>query len=451
MRTHLFLLLLLVMSCAGYFAVKDGHLHPFLSFLSLYCLQFLLFGWIIWRALKGHPTSWMAIWGAAVGCRLILWFTDPVLENDYWRYLWDGKMVAHGINPYLYAPSDPVLDSYETDYRGLIGWNQYKTIYPPFSQYVFGLIQLIAADSVIALKIALTLFDLATGGVLMLWLSRNGRDPKWAILYLLNPLVLKEIANSSHLDSLPVFLSMLALYWMSSPKPAPPADLRAWSALALATASKLYPLILVPLFMRLDPRWRRGLLLYIAILVGLYLPFLEAGSSLLSGTRTYATYWIFNAGLFQLTAAAFRWIASYIPRNDQLLWLQPMIANDVPAKVALGSFYLVFLAFITRRLRSRPDLARTAMYAIGALLVISPVVDAWYVLWILPLACLNRSIPWLAFSFLVVASYSWFYSKIAAPYFRFVEYFVFFGLLLVYELRPRFVTVLLSRLRPHQV
>jgi hypothetical protein len=75
-----------------------------------------------------------------------------VLESDFYRYLWDGHVLAQGINPYLYAPHDPALDGVDTLYRVYIGWAQFRTIYPPVAQYLFALSSLVAPGSLLALK-----------------------------------------------------------------------------------------------------------------------------------------------------------------------------------------------------------------------------------------------------------------------------------------------------------
>jgi hypothetical protein len=32
-------------------------------------------------------------------------------DDDIWRYVWDGHVWANSVNPFLYAPVDPRLDS----------------------------------------------------------------------------------------------------------------------------------------------------------------------------------------------------------------------------------------------------------------------------------------------------------------------------------------------------
>ena len=213
-------------------------------FSGLYLVQFMIYGGILFF-LKDAPLDRKWIWALAIVARSVLVFTEPVLENDYWRYLWDGRVLAHGINPYSFKPLDHALDHLEISYRHLIGWKQYGTIYPPFSILVFAITHLIAGDSLFGLKVALTLFDLGTGAILVLWFRRLGVSTKWSALYFFNPLVLKEIANSAHLDSIAVFFTLFAtfLLWQSGRYPSGnrKVSVAAWAVLGVAVASKLIP------------------------------------------------------------------------------------------------------------------------------------------------------------------------------------------------------------------
>src|SRR5437879_4276819 len=51
---------------------------------------------------------WLIV-GVAVALRLGLLLTEPLLSSDIYRYVWDGKVQAAGINPYRYVPSDEAL------------------------------------------------------------------------------------------------------------------------------------------------------------------------------------------------------------------------------------------------------------------------------------------------------------------------------------------------------
>jgi hypothetical protein len=328
-----------------------------------------------------------------------------------------------GVNPYLYAPLDPALDQVDALYRSYINWAQFRTIYPPVTQFVFALGHLVAADSLLALKVVFSLFDSATGFVLIQWLRHLHVDTRWSLLYFLNPLVLKEVANSAHMDSIPVFFSFTALFLMSISSAR--RGVWAWIALALAVGAKLYPAVLLPFFVKLDRSWVKGLALFFLTLLLLYGPFIDAGAHLVSGTVSYARFWVFNTSVFQVTTITLNAVVAWTTGVTESSFLE----DQWPAKLLMGLIFIWGLISRTRKLESPDELAQASLWILGLLLILSPVVDSWYVLWLLPLASLQRHAPWLAFSFLVSAAYSWFYSERLSPYFKLVEYGVFYGLL----------------------
>lgn len=117
-------------------------------------------------------------------------------DDDVWRYLWDGHVWAHGINPYLYAPGDPSLDSLAdgesskladgravwSDIRDNINYAGIPTIYPPLAQAVFRLSHSLAPGSVLVMKSLFMLFDLLAVVFIALSLEILGRPAEHALL-----------------------------------------------------------------------------------------------------------------------------------------------------------------------------------------------------------------------------------------------------------------------------
>jgi hypothetical protein len=235
--------------------------------------------------------------GAAVLYRLILLPTPPIQEVDIYRYLWDGIVVTQGINPFRFPPHtvreawlgnvrDPQLaslvqlrdaDPHIRTLLARIHYAQLPSVYPPVSQAVFAAAawmtpaQASIDQRIRILKIWLLGFDLATGGLVLLLLRQTGRPLGMVVLYAWCPLVLKEFANSGHLDVIAVFLTTLAM-WLAvrsaacgrgraggqatdaRHEPPTPVGRRGLDAmaggvvLALAVGAKLYPVWLFPLF-----------------------------------------------------------------------------------------------------------------------------------------------------------------------------------------------------------
>jgi len=321
-----------------------------------------------------------------------------LFDDDVWRYLWDGHVWAHGVNPYRYAPGDPALDELAdedqagltdgravwSDIRENIVYPETRTIYPPFAEAVFRLSHRLAPGSVLVLKALLVGFDLLGALFIALALRRLGRPATDVLLYAWNPLVIKVFAASGHLDALLVATLAATAYFV----------LRGWRAAAagafgLAVLAKLAPLVLLPFVVR-RAGWRRSTLVLGVVLAG-YLPFLGAGPGIFAGLATWAREWQFNAGLFALVA----WAARHFTAQA-----------DLAARALTGLTVLAWLLWLARRDNGgRGTFAWLGAAALGAVIVLGPTVMPWYVTWVLPLALLAGQRVWFYFSGLVCLAF----------------------------------------------
>ncbi|MEM7785467.1 MAG: hypothetical protein AAF623_19125, partial [Planctomycetota bacterium] len=184
------------------------------------------------------PKNWPGLWPTlilfAISFRVVLVFSNPILEVDYYRYLWDGIAANSEVSPYRFSPatilgppqSDPELRRLQSlvdqkptlnEIVARVHFEQYTTLYPPVSQSVFRLTTALIPDQssvdfhVSAIKSSLVLFDLGVIVCLLWLLSLMNRHPAWVVAYGWNPLVLKEIANGGHLDSIAIFFMTAGL------------------------------------------------------------------------------------------------------------------------------------------------------------------------------------------------------------------------------------------------
>jgi hypothetical protein len=221
--------------------------------------------------------------------RLTMLPTDPIAEIDIYRYLWDGEVCRHGVNPYRYSPAQVLAvssgPSFPPDLARLVGlrdlspemteilrrihFAELPTIYPPTSQVVFTLASLTTPDTasmlyrMVIFKAWFVLFDMMTLVLVVLLLRDTGRSIAWSLAYSWCPLLIKEIANSGHLDAVAMFFTTLAVLLMvracfltaSSQSEEANNTGSKWAisgaalTLSLAIGAKLYPLVLVPLFL----------------------------------------------------------------------------------------------------------------------------------------------------------------------------------------------------------
>ena len=161
------------------------------------------------------------------------------------RYLYDGRVQRLGLNPYTILPSDPRLAWTHTDETRVMPSRNDRTPYGAAAQLFFRLIDGIH-ESTRTMKLALVTCDLLTIAVLMAWLRATGRSDWLALTYAWNPLVVLEIAHSGHIDALGMLLTATSAWMLSTGRGA-----RAAVAFALAVATKLLPIVLVPIF------WKR--------------------------------------------------------------------------------------------------------------------------------------------------------------------------------------------------
>ena len=337
----------------------------------------------------------------------------PVLDDDIFRYIWDGRVLAEGINPYRYAPADISLKPLRDDLiYPEINYNYIPTIYPPFSQVIFYIAYLVGPNSIILMKSIITLFNILVVWLIVRILEHLGMRKEMVFVYAWNPMMLKEVSNSGHIEPVMMAFVLLSVYLILKKR-----VLLSGVSLALAILSKVFPLFLLPLFARRIGL--KGMVMVVAVGGFFYLPFaisIPDIEGLFTGLLVYSRYWIFNPGPFDLLRIPISWIA-----DDHIM---------VTRVVTTGIILAVTLYLAIRDDLSERILIRNILVTTGLVILLSPVVDPWYLLWILPFLCLYVHIPWIVFTGLVLLSYLYYLEGRDVVSVRWVEYGLFFLLLL---------------------
>ncbi len=146
----------------------------------------------------------------AATMRLLFLFQEPELSDDIFRYLFDGMMMARGINPYAAAPDAVITnDPAVAALIPLVNHGHLPTIYPPMAQFIFA--AGVFFGGIFGIKPVLVIMDLAACFLVIRILRQLHLPASRAVLYAWHPLPVIEIAASGHIDAAAVFFLMLSL------------------------------------------------------------------------------------------------------------------------------------------------------------------------------------------------------------------------------------------------
>ncbi len=264
----------------------------------------------------------------------------PALSDDYARFIWDGRLLLHGINPFRYLPVELMAGGLVPDgivdpalYQVLNSPNYY-TVYPPVDQLIFALAAWISPTnplgSVVALRLPIILAELGTLWLMTTLLKKSRRNPNLALLYGLNPLIILELTGNVHFEAVMIFFALLAVYLWQQHR-----QVLSAAALALAIASKLLPLIALPLVMA-HTGWQQGMrysLIVLAFVGVLFIPFfnLPLLMNMLESIDLYFRKFEFNASLYYLIRELGYWLEGYNVLGRVGLWLSLVTAAGILA------------------------------------------------------------------------------------------------------------------------
>jgi len=191
-------------------------------------LAYLAFLWVASRSrytIESSTSLWMTLLILAFAARIVVAVgagEQAWLSDDIYRYVWEGKLVSHEMNPFTVSPEQLENSGLADDsIFPNIDHPWLPTIYPPLSQYLFALAYRLGGDSLFGFKFLAFLFELLTA-IMMIRFAREMHLPRWSVLvYLFCPLVFIEFIISSHVDILAIPFLLMFLLSSSLRKPKP--------------------------------------------------------------------------------------------------------------------------------------------------------------------------------------------------------------------------------------
>ncbi len=290
----------------------------------------------------------------------------PPASNDIYRYVWDGRVQAAGINPYRYLPADDALAPLRDQaiYPNMNRTGYAPTIYPPAAQLVFWAATRIS-ETTFFMKAAMVGFEgLAVWAILQL-LAARGLPATRILLYAWHPLPLWEFSGSGHADAIAIAFLLIGFVAVDRRSP-----ILAGMALGAGALIKYFPVVAGPaMYKRWDWRLPAAFAASVAIL---YLPYLGGGTKIFGFLGGYVAEEGLEHFLWQLAGSVL-----HLPEHALPYYLP--IAAALLAALALGAIFL--------RREPKADIAAALVLAVVFMVLFSPHYP-WYFAWLIPLVCI---------------------------------------------------------------
>ena len=364
-------------------------------------LAFIAAAWLLRKVPRRAAVMLILLGGIAI--QAVAVSAPPTNSTDLYRYIWDGRVQAAGIDPYQYVPTATQLTGLRNEFlfhpkaqycvspsyvsshpaaeltAGCTRINRptVPTIYPPVAEaYFLGVYYLHPADdSSTPIQAATALAAVLTTGLLVFGLGRLGRDVRMAALWSWCPTVALEAGNSAHVDVIAVGITAAAVLLLATARSTRRTVLGG-ILLGLAIATKLTPVLTLPGLLR--RRWVTVAVSAASAFIVVYLPHvLSVGGKVIGFLPGYLQQENYTSG-----------------RRYGIigLFVTGPLASAV-AVLVLAAIALAVLQF------SDPDQPwRGALYmTAGALAVTTPHYQ-WYSLLLVMLVALDGRPEWLAFA-----------------------------------------------------
>ncbi|TBW29920.1 mannosyltransferase [Gramella sp. KN1008] len=368
--------------------------------------------------------------------RLLFIVSIPELSQDYFRFIWDGRLLAAGWNPYEHVPgqliSDPEFMVAQArqllEGMGSLSASNF-TNYAPLNQFIFSVAGWLAPTnilfSVIFLRIVIIAADFGTlyfGTQLLRALRLPDHRIFW---YILNPFIIIELTGNLHFEGVMVFFLVWALYLLHKKK-------WIWSAalFGLSVSVKLLPLMFLPLLFRYfkasapliqtkeshsesrvsdakrnhpersrnrDGFWKLILyyLLVLIVIAAFFLPFFspEVIQNFTQSIGLWFGKFEFNASIYYII----RWIGYQVKGYN--------IIGTAGVVLPFITFLIIMALSFFRKNNNTQQLITNMLFAITAYLFLSTTVHPWYLTIPLVLSVFTEFRYMIVWTGVVVLSY----------------------------------------------
>lgn len=421
-KSNKFLLLLILSSVVAYCCFAyDLVRTEYLKLVSLYVTLFLLF----YTIASYYKENIKLLTYTAFALRAVFILAIPNLSQDFYRFIWDGRIILEGFNPYLQTVESfvsqgeyPVAQAKALrEGMGALNASHY-TNYPPINQLCFIIAGLLAGKSilgsVIVMRLLIILADFGTlhfGKKLLETLNIPSYNIFW---YILNPFIIIELTGNLHFEGVMIFFLIWSLYLLRQGK-------WQWAGvvLALSISVKLIPLIFMPLFFQWfnktddkllnqvhhDKKFKTflhkmgKLILFYGITLGttivLFLPFYS--SEFINNYSKTVALWFQN---FEFNASIY-----YVAREIGYTFRGYNEIGIIGKIIPLVVFTFTLLITLFRKNQSTKALITAMLLVLSFYFFTTTTVHPWYIATLLILSVFTKYKYPLVWSFVIILSY----------------------------------------------
>jgi hypothetical protein len=366
---------------------------------------FFLYSWII---LQNKAIDLWLVSGLLF--RAALLFSVPALSDDFYRFIWDGRLIDAGYHPFAEVPTYYIQNGSNIPgidaglYDKLNSKNNF-TVYPPLSQFIFWLSVKVSPDSVygsvVFMKFIIFLCEVGTVFMIRRLLHYFKQPASRILLYALNPLVIIELTGNVHFEGIMILCLLTALWFLLHQK-------HFLSAVfySLSVCTKLIPLIFLPLLLR-QLGWRLAIRYWLitgVITMLLFTPLLN--HDFISGFSASMGYYFqrfeFNASIYYLVRAL-----GFALFGFNIIHF---------AGVTLACLAMILILTIAwRKLRDRAhpgidtEFFNGMLWCLFVFFLLTTTLHPWYIITLLAISIFTRyrfPVLWSGLIFLTYAGYS---------------------------------------------
>lgn len=379
-----------------------------LPLFTAYGILFLIYLWVIKSSSDQQVSFWVVV---SLIFRAVLLFALPQLSDDFYRFIWDGRLWAAGEHPFAALPQQFLnlnITGIDQELYQHLNSKEYFTIYPPVSQYVFWVAVKVSPHSilgsVIVMRVFIFLAELGSLFLMIRLLKDFNLTKRNVLFYALNPLIILELTGNIHFEAIVIFFLVLTGYFLSRK-----AFIYSAAGIGIAISTKLVPLIFLPTFLsRLSVR--SLILFFLAVAATcllLFFPFFDEQvfQALRSSVGLYFNKFEFNASLY------------YLVREYGYTMYGYNIIQTVGWKLGLTTFIFIMTFVWVRYRQSKAKQEQNDhhrvfqdwMWILLIYFLFTTTLHPWYIATLLALSVFTPyrfSVVWTGLIFLTYAGYT---------------------------------------------